>query len=162
MRLQEIKEDKEYINIVLDILNSDIFKSEDNYIQHGRTTCMEHSIYVSYLAYNICKSRGYDYIAAARAGLLHDMFLYDWHKNDDGRKGLHGFTHPRLAANNAKKYFDISDKEYNMIITHMWPLTPRLPKSKEAWAVTYADKLCSAIEIKDGIASLFRSVCIPN
>ena len=38
-----------------------------------------------------------DYVSVARAGMLHDLFLYDWRKRENGRKGLHAFTHPKSA-----------------------------------------------------------------
>ena len=35
------------------------------------------------------------------------------------------------ALANAEKYFDLTDKEKDMILRHMWPLTPVPPKSRE-------------------------------
>lgn len=140
-------EDGEYLEIAGDILDSEIFKSMDKYIMHGNTTCREHCIQVSYMAYRICKSHGMNYAAAARAGLLHDMFLYDWHTHfEETGNRFHGFTHPRVAMENAKKYFNIGKLEQNMILRHMWPLTPIPPKSFEGMVLLYADKVCSAAE----------------
>jgi uncharacterized protein len=119
----------------------------DQFIQHGHTTCKEHCIQVSYIAFEICRSRGWDCRCAARAGLLHDLFLYDWHTHArETGEHFHGFTHPRVAMDNAVKYFQVSEKEQNMILRHMWPLTPIPPKYREGYAILYADKLCGLTE----------------
>ena len=54
----------------------------DKYIQHGSTTTLDHSIAVSYLAYRLARKLDLDYISVARAGLLHDFYLYDWHDSE--------------------------------------------------------------------------------
>ena len=48
--------------------------------------------------------------------------------------------------NNAVRYFEVTEKEQNMILRHMWPLTPILPKYKEGYTILYADKLCGLAE----------------
>ena len=61
-------EDEEYLECVRDILDSKVFQSMDQFIQHGHTTCKEHCIQVSYIAYEMCRNRGWDSRSAARAG----------------------------------------------------------------------------------------------
>jgi uncharacterized protein len=58
---------------------------------------------------------------------------------------MHGFTHAKAAAINARKYFGdvIDEKIYSSIETHMFPLTPRPPKYQEGWIVQYIDKYLS-------------------
>ncbi len=141
-------QDQEYIDCVRDILESEVFQSMDQYIQHGHTTCKEHCIQVSYIAYQLCRDRGWDSRSAARAGLLHDLFLYDWHTHArETGEHFHGFTHPRVAMENAVRYFQIPEKEQNMILRHMWPLTPVPPRYKEGYTILYADKFCSLAEV---------------
>ena len=90
--------DPEYMECVSDILDHPVFQSMDQYIQHGTTTCKCHCIQVSYLAYTWCKRFGGNWRSAARAGLLHDLFLYDWHTHArETGDHFHGFTHPRTA-----------------------------------------------------------------
>lgn len=48
---------------------------------------------------------------------------------------------------NASRNFQLSDMEKNMILRHMWPLTPVPPKQKEGYVLLYADKFCSLAEI---------------
>ena len=42
---------------------------------------------------------------------------------------------------------DISPKEENIILRHMFPLTPVPPKYKEGWVVTLCDKYCATREL---------------
>lgn len=140
-------QDQEYLACVQDIMNNEVFQSMDQFIQHGATTCKEHCIQVSYIAYEICRDRGWDFRSAARAGLLHDLFLYDWHTHaKETGEYFHGFTHPRVAMENAVRYFHVTEKEQNMILRHMWPLTPIPPRYKEGYTILYADKLCGLTE----------------
>ena len=78
--------------------------------------------------------------------MLHDLFLYDWRKKQPDRKGLHAFTHGKTACENACKLFDLNDKEKDIIIKHMWPVTLSLPKSREAFILTFVDKYCAISE----------------
>lgn len=149
-------QDQEYIRCVEDILRHPVFQSMNQFIQHGQTTCLEHCVQVSYLSYRICRVYGLDYRAAARAGLLHDLFLYDWHTY--ARKTghhFHGFTHPRTAMDNARKHFVLTEKEKDMILKHMWPLTVIPPKSREGFVLMYADKYCSVAEVGKRVQNSF-------
>ena len=59
----------------------------------------------------------------------------------------HGFTHPKVALDNAVKYFNLNNIEKDIIEKHMWPLTIRkVPKYKESVIVTMVDKYCSTQE----------------
>ena len=53
---------------------------------------------------------------------------------------------PIYAADNSARTFDISEKEWNAILTHMFPLGP-VPKNREAWIITMADKICASLEL---------------
>lgn len=144
---QYYNEDPDYMRCVKDIMDSPVFQSMENFIQHGNTTCKVHCIKVSYMSYCICRKLGWDYKETARAGLLHDLFLYDWHTHArETGKHFHGFTHPRTALNNAVMYFELTGKEKDMILRHMWPLTPIPPKSREGMVIIYSDKFCGLAE----------------
>lgn len=136
----------EYEKCVEDLIQHDRVISMKNFIQHGDINCLEHSLYVSYSSYLICRQLGLDYRAAARGGLLHDFFLYDWHIAKP-YKGLHGFIHPSVALKNANHHFCLSDMEKDIILKHMWPLTIRLPMYREAVVVLLVDKYCATMEI---------------
>jgi uncharacterized protein len=131
--------------LAADILNSDVFCQSKNYIQHGKTSIYEHSIQVAKTSLKFSlfwRVRGQK--ALVRAALLHDFFLYDWH---DEWKLDHGWTHPITAAENARKYFNVSEKEYSLIRTHMWPWTLlHPPRYKEGWLICLSDKIVSLKE----------------
>jgi len=136
---------KLYSDCISDLIKHDSVRSMKNYIQHGHTNCLEHSLYVSYTSFIICKRLGLDYRSAARGALLHDFFLYDWHEKGNS-EGLHGFSHPRVALRNAKRHFIVSQLEQDIIMKHMWPLTLSPPSKRESWVVTFSDKYCTIME----------------
>lgn len=136
---------EDYAACISDLISHEMVWSMGNYTQHVDISCLEHSFYVSYLSYLVCKRLKLDYISAARGGLLHDFFLYDWHGT--GMKGMHGLKHPRIALQNANKYFDLNNIEKDIIRKHMWPLTITPPKHKEVFVVILIDKYCACMEI---------------
>ena len=142
----EILQDKEYLKIISDLLQNQKVIEMKQYRQHHCTSCFDHCLFVSYNTYLICKKHKLDYISAARAGLLHDLFLYDWRKRENGRKGLHAFTHPKEALRQALTITELNDKEQDIIKNHMWPVTPKFPKYKETYIITLVDKYSAVAE----------------
>ncbi len=130
------------------------FREEMRYVQHGTTSVYEHSIKVAYTSMRIAERfvLRVNYRALVRGALLHDYFLYDWHEKG-GHHGLHGFTHGAAAADNAERDYCIEPLERNIIVRHMFPLTPIPPKYKEAWLVCLADKYCALVETLWGLGS---------
>lgn len=141
---------EDYLCIVEDILAHDEFRKLNEFTQHGETSVLEHSLKVSFLVFLIGhKKRKIDVVSLTRGALLHDFFLYDWHekKSKSGRKGFHGFTHPKTALINAEKYFSLNPIEKDMIRTHMWPLTLlHFPKYRESRLLCRVDKIVSLKE----------------
>lgn len=118
------------------------------YMQHGKLSTYSHCKHVSYNSYILAKKLklNIDYESLVRGAFLHDFYLYDWHTKNDGHN-LHAFSHPKRAAQNASRSFELNPKEINIIESHMWPLTIRkIPKSKEAIVVCLVDKFCAIIE----------------
>lgn len=137
---------KEFLEIIDELIKNETVQEMKNYRQHYETTCYEHCLAVAHYCYMICKKYNLDYKSATRAGMLHDLFLYDWRKKQNGRKGLHAFTHGKTACDNACKLFDLNEKEKNMIINHMWPVTLTFPNSIEGLILTFVDKYCAIAE----------------
>lgn len=137
--------DSEYENSVQDLIQHEMVVSMKNFIQHSDVSCLEHSLCVSYCSYLICRRLRLDYCSAARGGLLHDFFLYDWHVSKPDY-GMHGFVHPCIALKNANDYFNLNEVERDIILKHMWPLTIRVPKYKETFVVLLVDKYCTVKE----------------
>ena len=154
--LQKIYDNKEFINIIDNLIEHPTVKQMKKYKQHYETSCFDHCLIASYYCYKICKKLNLDYVSCSRAAMLHDLFLYDWHKRENGRKGLHAFTHPRAAYENASKLFELNDKETDIILKHMWPVTFfSFPKYKESFILTLVDKYCALNESSDEIYNRF-------
>ena len=81
-----------------------------------------------------------------RGALLHDLYLYD-SKDKSAHPGNQCFDHPRFAARNAAALTALSEKERNIILSHMWPLGGALPRSLEAWMVDLVDTVCAGLEV---------------
>ncbi len=146
-------EEEEYLGIVRDILDHPEFLRLKDFFHHN-SSIYEHARIVSYLSYRVCKYLGLDYVSAARGGLLHDFFLYDWRNHDEPdlpRNKFHGPAHPRIALKNAVKYFSVNEIEKDIIVKHMWPLTFAPPRYRESFIVTFADKFVSSSEFIDEI-----------
>lgn len=150
MRLDYSQQTKfdNYSNKLLN--NKDVLKMK-GFIQHGKISTYEHSIDVTKTALylNTKLKLNADEKTIVEAGLLHDFYLYDWH-NASVRVPLlkmHGFTHAKTAANNARNLLKVDDKICQAIESHMWPLNLfAIPKSKEAWLLCIADKICATKE----------------
>lgn len=142
--------DEEYKVIVEEILNNKLFKSLKYFNQHGGISRLEHCINVSYIGYLISKKLNWDYVSIARAGLLHDFFLYDWHEHDLNKfsiKNCHALTHGKEALKNAESFFELSDKEKEMIESHMWPITIIPPRYAMTYFIGIVDKYCAIMEV---------------
>lgn len=137
--------DKAYYNLIEDIINNDEFKLIENYTHHG-TTRLIHSYRVSYYSYKITKKIKLNYIETARAGLLHDFFLVNNETKMDRVECL--FEHSKYSLENSKKLFDLTEREKDIIYTHMFPLTiNRIPKYMESWIVSLTDKAVAVYEL---------------
>ena len=152
---KKIYEDTDFITIIADLLQAESVQEMKKYRQHYKTSCFNHCLCVSYYTYLICRKLNLDYISASRAAMLHDLFLYDWRKRENDRKGLHAFTHPKTALENATKLFSLNDKEKDMILKHMWPITFIPPKYIESYILTFVDKHCAISESVRAINDIF-------
>ncbi len=139
------------------------FLETKNFIQHGDTTVYSHQISVAKKSIELAEKYNLDVDmnSMIRGALLHDYFLYDWH---DGKRErmIHGFTHPMKAYLNAKSELGLNKIERDIIVKHMFPLTPLPPKYLESWIVTYSDKYVSLVEtlrvipVKIGLVRLWE------
>ena len=123
------------------------FRTMRRYIQHGSVTTYEHVCGVAAMSLALAGLLHWkvDRDSLLKGALLHDFYLYDWHKQKLGN--LHGFHHPAAACRNAVEQYAINEKTQNIIRAHMWPLTLTvLPQSREAALVGTADKLVSMHE----------------
>lgn len=132
-----------------DILESYNFNTEKQYKHHKFSTTYQHSIHVANISLELVRKYNIKNISKKeliRGALLHDYYLYNWHNVDEKWHKPHAYKHPKIAENNAIRDFNITKKEKDIILKHMWPLTIKLPKYKESWIVMIADKIATFIE----------------
>lgn len=136
---------KEYINIVSDILDNDNFLTIEKCKHHGINR-LEHSMRVSYYSYLVAKKMRLNYKETARGGLLHDFFCND---EIEAKKQKFRFAiHPYQSLENACNNFNLTDLEKDIIINHMFPTLPhKVPKYMESWLVSLVDKGVAVYEL---------------
>lgn len=142
----------EFSQLVGDILYHKEFVRLKDYHHHSNHI-YDHVHRVAFLSYCIAKVLSLNYEAAARGGLLHDFFLYDWRERKltdsaGGRqqRGLHGREHPYTALENSRRFFIVSDREADIIVKHMFPKTRALPRYPESFVVSISDKIAAVYE----------------
>jgi uncharacterized protein len=147
-------------DLIKDILEHPEFQQLANFTHHYPISILEHSLSVAHLTYSwSCRLKSIiklDVRSATRGALLHDFYLYDWHLPRPDGSRWHGFRHPRIACRNAERCFDLSPKEKDIILKHMWPLTVLWPSSCEAFLVSFADKAVTVQEFFARIRYLFK------
>ncbi len=142
--MYKIDSDIEYNNIVQNILENEEFNKIKK-IEHHGISRFDHSLKVSYYAYRVAKFLKLDYYEVARGGLLHDFFLSSENRSF-GNKFISTFNHPKKAVEKAQEQFSISEKEYDMIRTHMFPVNLAIPRYAESWVVNLVDKVIGSGE----------------
>ena len=107
----------EFCRLTGELLESEPVRMMGRWQHHGRITTLDHSLY-----------------------------LYD-PRDKSAHPGSQCFDHPRAAARNAEQVTKLSDKERNIILSHMWPLGGALPRSLEALLVDLVDTFCAGLEL---------------
>ncbi|MHC9536927.1 HD domain-containing protein [Dellaglioa sp. BT-FLS60] len=155
MKKDSYLDDELYMSYVGDLLAKPEVQRLSEYTQHHFSTRLEHSISVSYDSYRIAKKLHLNAKATARAGLLHDLFYYDWRTTKFDR-GTHAWIHPRIAVRNAEKLTSLSDLEKDIIIKHMWGATVAPPKYPEGYIVTMVDKYEATSEVSSPLKNMSK------
>ena len=135
-----------FTQVTGELLGSEPVRRMGQWKHHGPITTLDHSLFVAYLSYRAARLFRLDATAAARGGLLHDLYLYD-SRDKTAHPGWQCFDHPRAAARNAAALTPLTKKERNIILSHMWPLGGALPRSPEAVLVDLVDTLCAGLEL---------------
>jgi uncharacterized membrane protein/HD superfamily phosphodiesterase len=152
--------EREFNSLIQDIYMHEEFMKLKQYYHHN-SSIYAHVRDVAYFSYRLCRYLKLDYRSATRGALLHDFFLYDWRKHNEpdlAREKYHGIEHPRIALDNARKYFELNEIEKDIILKHMWPLTIVPPKYKESFIVSFADKYLSSREFVDELKKRRKQV----
>ncbi len=134
-----IEEDIEFESIISEIDKSDVFQKTKDIVHHSSNR-YDHCKRVAYYTYLITKKLKLSYEEATRAALLHDFFLVN--NKDITFKDKFGtlINHPKYALTFSEKYFKLTEKEKDIIVSHMFPIAPtRIPKYLESWIVNIVD-----------------------
>lgn len=141
INFQKLKE--EYYDIYSEFNKIDKYRELSASVHHGISR-KDHIHRVGFISFLISKLFKLDAISTTRGALLHDFFT-DNDVSEYSKRWWHKM-HPYLALNNSLNYFELNDKEKNIIQSHMFPLTFELPKYKESVIVGIVDKLVSIYE----------------
>lgn len=134
-------QNKEFNDIISHISNNEEFLKLKKIKHHGITR-YDHSMRVAYYSYKVTKLLHLDYKETTEAALLHDFFQEEVaDKNFVARLR----KHPKCALKNATNNFDLSEKQMDIIKSHMFPITFTPPKYLESWIVDVVDDI-SAIQ----------------
>ena len=133
----------EFADQIDDLLHTPAVQNLQYYPHHHRVTRYEHVLLVAQLSFRIARAWGLDSRAVARSALLHDLY----HGGKDANYLRHSRTHPLTALHNAMNVTTLSEKEQNIIASHMWPLCAARPRSREAWLVNAVDTLTAFVDI---------------
>ena len=140
--------DYRFTNIAEEIISHDEYEKTKLIKHHSENSVYDHSVKVAYYSYLIAYKSNLDWKSCIRGGLLHDFHLYQFNKRR--HIGIikdsiyHAINHPKIAFKNASKYFELNCKEKDIIVGHMFPFG--VPKSPEAWIVSFVDKYIAIFE----------------
>ena len=141
--------DPDFYALAGDLLATDEVSGLSRFVQHDYIDRLRHITSVSYMTFRLCRHFSLDTTVGARAGILHDLYYYDWHENDWSHRP-HGYRHPGFAVKNAKALCGTLDKKTeNSIKRHMWPLTVVPPRYAEGYLLCLADKYCASRELAE-------------
>ena len=152
------REQLEFLKKFRYIVENEEYRKLKNVPRHGSTNTYAHSVRVAMMAYKLAKKWNMDAESAGKIGLLHDFCMIDYHKDDgtshDGR--WYCFYHGEDAVENSEKQnFYLNHVEKRAILTHMFPLSTRVPNSKLAYLLTLSDKTVALQESLQNIAIAF-------
>lgn len=133
----------EFTDQIDDLLRTQAVQNLKYYAHHHRVTRYEHVLLVAQLSFRIARAWGLDSRAVARSALLHDLY----HGGKDSNYLRHARNHPLTALHNALEVTELSEKEQNIIASHMWPLCAARPRSREAWLVNAVDTFTAFVDV---------------
>ncbi len=148
-------DDNEFYRIVKPLIDNSNFAATKQITHHGITR-YEHCMRVAYFTYKVTKFLKLDYKETTEAALLHDFFTDEVENENSVAKLRH---HPTYAVINAKKYFDLTEKQEDIIKTHMFPVTFTPPKYLESWIVDIIDDGVAIYERGKTTSAELKAAC---
>jgi len=151
--------DPEYTALVEDLLETEPVQALAAWDQHMHVNRLHHCLNVSYYGFLLCRKLGLNFRAAARAGLLHDLYFFSRKELHLG--AAHIKIHPRAALRNAEKLTELDDMERDIIVKHMWPCGGRA-KYKETLVISFVDTVCALAEYADYMRLYIKGLGCPK
>ena len=154
--VQSARPTEELYEMCRDILEHPDFLDLKTRVHHHSSNVYCHLVRAAKAAVIICRHRGYSEEMTreiVRAALLHDFCDFDWRLTKQNKKQwtlaerIHRqyvYHHGKNAAKNAKRVFDINDKQFAAIKSHMFPAG--WPKDTYGWVVQMCDKIATYYE----------------
>jgi uncharacterized protein len=133
-----------FYDCIEDLADTEMVQRLAEYRHHMDISRLQHCLNVAYYSYLLAEKLGFDSRAAARGGLLHDLFFYDY--KTSGFRRHHKYIHPRQALENARTLCELTGKEEEIILNHMWPSCTETPRHIETYIVSSVDKYCATFE----------------
>jgi uncharacterized protein len=131
--------ESEFMIIAGELFEHPVVQRLGKYRHHCAKNRLDHSVEVAWYSFLLAEKLSLDCKAIVRGALLHDLFFYDWLREE----WLNGFRHPGISLKNARQIAALSKKEEDIIIKHMWPLTIIPPRYSESWVVCFVDTYCT-------------------
>jgi len=148
-----ILEEEEFNEIIKDIINHQEFMKLKNEKHHDRTK-FDHSYRIAKATYRISKNTNLDVESAVRGAMLHDFFF----KEQINNRLISYVKHPKISLETAEKHFALNHKEKNIIESHMFPASIKMPKYKESLLVSIIDKTVSIEEMIKGYSKEIKEL----
>ena len=148
MKMKISPEQKEHLEELYQYFrNNEKILNMEKVPMHRGSNCYLHSFRVAKLAvHKGVQRKNVNVEVILIASILHDYYLYDWRK-DKSKRRHHGTRHPYIAAEQAKRDFDIDELTQKVIKSHMWPLNfSEFPRTREALFLSVADKMIATRE----------------
>ncbi len=134
-----------------DILCSDTFLAAFDQSHHYKTTVGDHTLEVTAEAVKFCLRHNLTdentLSNVVTACLCHDMSLI-------GREDKYGSNFETLRqhpGHSAEIYTDLTGESEERVLdaihSHMFPLTRKIPKHREGWILTLADKISASTDL---------------
>lgn len=136
-----------FLECVGALLDTSEVSSMKRWRHHFSITCYQHSLFVSYVAFRLARYFGWDYRAAARAGLLHDLYLYDPADGSAHPGNSVWTTRSSPCATPPPCAPTCPSGRRTPSSPTCSPLALHLPRCREALVVNVADKVCATLEV---------------
>ena len=154
---ERYEEDTRFLELIEPYVSNPEFLKLKN-TKHHNDSVYNHTLRVAYKAFRTGRFFKANEKELLRGALFHDLYFHDWRDKEFIHN--HGWTHPGIALNNARKLFGpLTEREEDMISSHMWPFNFKsFPSCKESLILTFSDKWVATGEIALMVVDFFKCI----